>query len=711
MKKFYRILALLLALCLFCTAASAAGITGEEEHAHGITEETEETELPMPVPVYEPAATAEQGYEIPDRMTWFLDEDGTLRIGGTGIVIPIHSAAEQPWAKVREEIREVYFEDDARLMIENIAHWFDGCINLTYAEVPAFVFAIGDHAFRNCGQLSELALFHAQATEISPTAFEAADGSDLCVYVRSEEAYASASQAAWHGRSVVVVNLGAYDATTYSGYCMSGCNCSYCTWSWIIKQYDEDYHYKYAACDNCSANEYAYGTRIAHSFNSSGVCTECGYAQTVSCSHGSTYTTWYGCNWYRYCNYCDELLSSGVSHGTYTYGSWQYYSSTQHRRYGTCNDCGGGGKYEYASHSTTAQYTQYSDTQHKVTQHCDTCNSDIGSATYESHTYTYGAWAFASATQHKRTKTCSRCSLSTEETGSLADTHADGKCDTCGYSMNVTVTWDAGTNGGKVNGAASVTTSVPMNTTAAVPSYTPTKTGHTFRGWYTSATGGSLYSTVTITAARTFYAQFTANSYTITWDLGDGRTETTQQEYGKALVLPPEEPTRDTAYFDGWYTEKTGGTEVDESTIFDGTSDTTFFAHWIEAFSLTVPTVLPLRVDENGEVYATEASIFNHSSGIVKISSVTLTGENGWTIVPYGTNMAAEKVDAKLVGLSLNQIETESAGPTETLALGESWRIFREDTLALTYDAVVSALSQPVTDEAILSAVFVVEWA
>ena len=39
MKKFYRILALLLALCLFCTAASAAGITEEEEHNHGIVEE------------------------------------------------------------------------------------------------------------------------------------------------------------------------------------------------------------------------------------------------------------------------------------------------------------------------------------------------------------------------------------------------------------------------------------------------------------------------------------------------------------------------------------------------------------------------------------------------------------------------------------------------------------------------------------------------
>ena len=61
MKKFYRILALLLALCLFCTATSAAGITEEEEHAHGIVEEgveeAEEAESPMPVSVYEPAAS------------------------------------------------------------------------------------------------------------------------------------------------------------------------------------------------------------------------------------------------------------------------------------------------------------------------------------------------------------------------------------------------------------------------------------------------------------------------------------------------------------------------------------------------------------------------------------------------------------------------------------------------------------------------------
>ena len=60
------------------------------------------------------------------------------------------------------------------------------------------------------------------------------------------------------------------------------------------------------------------------------------------------------------------------------------------------------------------------------------------------------------------------------------------------------------------------------------------KTGHTFKNWYTEKTGGKLYNTVTsITTSQTFYAQFTANTYTVTWNLGDGRSETTEQTYGE----------------------------------------------------------------------------------------------------------------------------------------------------------------------------------
>ena len=92
-------------------------------------------------------------------------------------------------------------------------------------------------------------------------------------------------------------------------------------------------------------------------------------------------------------------------------------------------------------------------------------------------------------------------------------------------------------NGGTIDGKTSITTTGKPNATATAPTSTPVKTGHAFKGWYTSASGGSLYNTVTITAAKTFYAQFTANSYTLTWDLGNGTTEETKQTYGEELVL------------------------------------------------------------------------------------------------------------------------------------------------------------------------------
>lgn len=737
MKKCYRILSLLLMLCLLVSASSAAGIE-EETHTHGIVEvgssssgiqeigaagTEQETDTSVETPAEDPTSsttsntapstTAATTEDTPDRMLWNLDADGTLWIGGKGIVIPISSAEQQPWATVRTQIKTVRFCTSSHLLIDSIAYWFSGCVNLEYVELPSYVFAIGDDAFKDCAKLEELILYHSEdAPTITDQAFTCSNGTDLCVTVLSAKTEAACSAANWSGRSVEVIDLSGFSVSLMAvqGPCgISGCYCTSCTYAWRTVQYDEDYHYRYAYCTVCNADEYAYGTRSAHTFNSSGVCTVCGYAQTVACTHGSTYTSWSGCSWYRYCNYCGDLVGSGVSHGTYVYGSWTYYTTSQHRRSYTCSDCGQG-SYEYASHSTTNQYVNYSDTQHTVTKYCATCGSTVGSATYASHSYTYGSWSSYSSSQHRRTKGCSDCDLSTYEYGSHADSNSDGVCDTCGYSMTVTVTWDAGTNGGKVNGSNSVTTSVATGSTPTAPSYTPVKTGHSFKGWYTAATGGSLYHTVTVSAARTFYAQFTANTYTITWDLGNGTSETTKQEYGQPLVLPDTELSHDHANFDGWYTEETGGTEVDETTIFEGTSDATYYAHWMEVFSVTVPTTLPLRVDENGQVYSTEAAIYNHSTGSVRISAVTLMGENGWTIVPYDTNMANEKVDAKLVGLSLNQKQTETTGSSETLSLGDGWHIFREDDLTLEYDAVISAMSQPVTNASILSAVFVVEW-
>lgn len=394
-----------------------------------------------------------------------------------------------------------------------------------------------------------------------------------------------------------------------------------------------------------------------------------------------------------------------------SYGSWSKYSDSQHSRTATCYTCGYSTT-DYGTHSySIGSWSKYSDTQHRRTKTCSGC----GASTYDyaDHSYSYGSWVSDNEVRHKRTKTCSACGDSGYEYADHIDANGDGKCDDCGATVSLTVTWDAGSNGGTINGKASFSETVKPNSAPAAPSTSPVKTGHTFKNWYTEKTGGKLYSTVTsITASQTFYAQFTANVYTVTWNLGTGKSESTQQTYGEKLTLPTE-PERKNAEFLGWFTEAIGGTSVDANTIYKTDGDSTYYAHWevTELFSVTVPATLPLVVDEAGKVYVASASIVNNSTGDVKVSSVSVTSKNGWEFVPYSTNMARAKVDAKQVGFKINSSETSKTGDSEVFTLAAPWTVKEADALSINYDAVVSAVSQPVTGQEIMSVVFVLEWA
>ena len=706
-------------------------------------------------------------------LSWELRSDGTLYISGNGRIAPFTSAEDQPWAAMREEITSVQFAPSAHMVVSDVAYWFAGCSNLKSCVLPSFA-NLGADAFKDCSKLTRLQMYYNdESFYISDSAFSGVDTTALEI-VTCDEVTMGILDA--KGISFVA----AYPVLMISsGACgVSGCNCSSCSFTYDYEQKDESKHYVWECCTNCSANEYAYRHTQSHSFNSRGVCTKCGYEEDTSCQHNNTYTSWDGCDWEEICRDCGEVVDWGTSHGSYSYGDWEYYSTSQHRRYGTCDDCGGGGKYQYGRHSTSTQYYEYDDTKHTVEKHCSVCNSDVGSSTtqshslkygswendsdtqhrrsatcslcgysgyayanhsfkygswsnysdvqhrrtkscstcstsdydYADHTYTYGKWTSASDTQHKRTKTCSVCKASGEEYADHVDANGDGKCDDCGATVGLTVTWDAGTNGGTIDGKASITTTSKPNATAAAPTSTPIKTGHAFKGWYTAASGGSLYNTVTITAAKIFYAQFTANSYSITWDLGDGTTEETKQTYGEKLVLPAE-PTRKNAQFLGWFTEANGGTQIDANTIYKTDADSTYYAHWeiTEVFSVTVPVTLPLIVDEGGEVHVGAAEIINASTGDVIVSSVSISTKNGWQLVPYTTDMAHEKVDAQLLGFKINDVQTSKTGDAETFALTSPWEIAENDRLPLSYDAVVSAVSQPVTEQDVLSVVFVLE--
>ena len=90
------------------------------------------------------------------------------------------------------------------------------------------------------------------------------------------------------------------------------------------------------------------------------------------------------------------------------------------------------------------------------------------------------------------------------------------------------------------------------------------------------------------------------------------------------------------------------------------------------------------------------------------MTGISLRTENGWTLVPFTYNMAAAKVDSKLIGFAIGGVASAAEGNSETLALTGDWSIDAGSTLPLDYDANVSATSVGI-DEQVLTVVFVVE--
>ena len=728
--KFRKITALLLVLCMLLSLSISVFAAEADEHT-----------IYDSAPDEEPAISTEaatSGTIQNSGIRWSLDEKGWLTISGSGEAPVFTSADDQPWAAVRDQITEVWFEDVETLTIPDLAYWFEGCVNLTTAELPLTP-VIGRHAFYNCPKLSTLTMYYGETAleSIGEDAFWRESDAGDTLYIGYIIGYPKAS-VPFHSYDWTASNrsdryfydlYGVYSSTpadsgikkapgasvqstgTIIGNCPS-CGKYAFQGTYVEVAHSSRGHANYNECNSCHyvqyLGTYTYKSHGAGAYGS-GTCPDCGsHTWVLDYESAATCTS----NGYRsYSCVCGQTKSETIyaSGHSYSYGSWTQYSSSQHRRESYCRNCGDS-DYEYASHSMSyGSWSNYSSSQHSRTATCRTCG--YSTVDYGNHSYSYGSWVSDSETQHKRTKTCSACGDSGYEYADHTDANGDGKCDDCGATVSLSIKWDAGTNGGTIDDKASITTTGKPNATATAPTSTPVKTGHAFKGWYTSASGGSLYNTVIITAAKTFYAQFTANSYTLTWDLGNGTTEETKQTYGEALVLPTE-PTRKNAEFLGWFTEAVGGTQVDANTIYKTDGDSTYYAHWeiTEVFSVTVPVVLPLTVDENGEVHVGAAEIINGSTGEVIVSSVSISTKNGWQLVPFDTDMAHEKVDARLLGFKINDSETTKTGDAETFSLTSPWTIAENGKLPLSYDAVVSAVSQPVTEQDVLSVVFVLEW-
>jgi len=125
------------------------------------------------------------------------------------------------------------------------------------------------------------------------------------------------------------------------------------------------------------------------------------------------------------------------------------------------------------------------------------------------------------------------------------------------------------------------------------------------------------------------------------------------------------------------------------------------------AFSVTLPTALPVYVDADGAVTtAQNAYIQNNSFGPVEIEAVQITAVNGWSMSEYDTDFTTQKVGQKRFGFSLQGVGVPVDG---NLSASHFSTINGESQMHLDYDANIAVQSTSM-DETIASVVFTVGW-
>jgi sulfatase modifying factor 1 len=158
--------------------------------------------------------------------------------------------------------------------------------------------------------------------------------------------------------------------------------------------------------------------------------------------------------------------------------------------------------------------------------------------------------------------------------------------------LRVRVIWDE--NGGVACGGPGVTsgTYVDFDGAYGAAPCTPTRAGHTFAGWWTTAdaSGGSEVLATTIVRnpdEHRVWARWTANTVTVTWDPNGGSAcagaATSAPAFGGVYGASPCVTTRAGFVVVGWYTvpDPSGGARVRESTRVEQAAPHTLYARWV----------------------------------------------------------------------------------------------------------------------------------
>src|SRR5574344_1093900 len=198
----------------------------------------------------------------------------------------------------------------------------------------------------------------------------------------------------------------------------------------------------------------------------------------------------------------------------------------------------------------------------------------------------------------------------------------------------ITYTLDGGTNAS----GNPTTYNVESNT---ITLSAPTKTSYTFTGWTTTDITTPTTS-VTIpkgsTGNRTYTANWTINTYTVTFNANGGSDVASQKVNYEGKATTPTAPTKTGYTFSGWYSDNALTNTYDFSTAV--TSDVTLYAKW-EIAQYTITYAL-----DGGTNAASNPLSYKMESADIILMPPTKTGYTfaGWT----GTGLSVPTISVTI---------------------------------------------------------------
>lgn len=465
---------------------------------------------------------------------------------------------------------------------------------------------------------------------------------------------------------------------------------------------------------NSKNDDKAFATNHSHSWNhtswnSSSDCSGCTAVQgktncgTCGADGKVTCTSCNGLG-YKYTKAANQSASTYIpGYGNYTYGSYEKWTG--------CSTCGGAGyKYKYYSGKTfNTDYKKFSSTYILGSGQVD-CTSCGGDGALSSTCTKCNGYGF----NYK----CNNARCMQGYNNSWDHWTSESGYNSVCYKTYV-ITFDP--NGGTSGSTKNVTVTYGYTDYYSYGSIVPSRTGYTFKGFYTAKSGGVQVYNASGVAVNgtgywssnkwsydgdvTLYAQWSVNTYTVSYNAngGTGTMASSSVSYNSNFITRKNAFSRAGYTFTGW-NEKADGTGVawnlNSAGVYENgnganpwkwnyTKNITLYAQW-------KPNTYTVTYNANGGtgVPSTQSFLFNSQD---KISSV-VPEKLGYTFVKWVSNPNNKDFapgDTIPAGWGSFTLNAQWKPNTYTVRLSPNGGTVSPMSINVTYDSTYSNLPTP----------------